>query len=57
MGEYSPATIKLTVTGSGQAEKEQISYMVAQLLALDHEPKPDHCADALAVAITHLAHT
>ncbi|MCL2745576.1 MAG: crossover junction endodeoxyribonuclease RuvC [Coriobacteriia bacterium] len=56
LGEYPPATIKLSIVGSGQAEKEQVTYMVRQLLGLDHDPKPDHCADALAVALTHLAH-
>ncbi|MCL2402869.1 MAG: crossover junction endodeoxyribonuclease RuvC [Coriobacteriia bacterium] len=56
LGEYPPATIKLCIVGSGQAEKEQVTYMVRQLLGLDHDPKPDHCADALAVALTHLAH-
>lgn len=57
LGEYPPATIKKCITGTGQAEKDQITYMVRQLLSLDHDPKPDHCADALAVALTHLAHT
>jgi crossover junction endodeoxyribonuclease RuvC len=57
MGEYPPASIKQTIVGTGQAEKEQVTYMVRQLLELDHNPKPDHCADALAVALTHLAHT
>jgi len=56
MGEYPPATIKHSITGTGGAEKEQIAYMVRQILSLDHDPSPDHCADALAVALTHLAH-
>ncbi|MCL2379309.1 MAG: crossover junction endodeoxyribonuclease RuvC [Coriobacteriia bacterium] len=56
MGEYPPATIKQAIVGTGNAEKEQITYMVRQLLNLDHDPQPDHCADALAVAITHLTH-
>ena len=54
LGEYPPATIKQTIVGEGRAEKEQVTYMVRHLLALDHDPKPDHCADALAVALTHL---
>jgi len=54
MGEYPPATIKDTIVGEGRAEKEQVAYMVRRLLALDHDPKPDHCSDALAVALTHL---
>ena len=54
LGEYPPATIKQTIVGEGRAEKEQITYMVRHLLHMDHDPKPDHCADALAVALTHL---
>lgn len=57
LGEYQPATIKKCIVGSGQAEKDQVTYMVRQLLNLDHDPKPDHCADALAVALTHIAHS
>jgi crossover junction endodeoxyribonuclease RuvC len=56
LGEYPPATIKQTVVGTGNADKEQVAFMVRQLLALDHDPKPDHCTDALAVALTHLSH-
>jgi crossover junction endodeoxyribonuclease RuvC len=55
LAEYSPVQIKSVVTGSGTADKKQMQYMVRALLNLDHEPKPDHCADALAVAICHAA--
>lgn len=51
--EYSPTQIKQTVVGNGRADKEQVAYMVKALLALDHAPKPDHCSDALAIALTH----
>lgn len=53
LGEYSPVQIKSVVTGSGTADKEQVIYMVRAFLALDHDPRPDHAADALAAAITH----
>jgi len=53
LGEYSPVQIKSAVVGSGTADKQQIQYMVRVLLGLDHEPSPDHSADALAVAICH----
>jgi crossover junction endodeoxyribonuclease RuvC len=53
LGEYSPVQIKSVVVGSGTADKRQVSYMVRALLALDHEPRPDHAADALAAAICH----
>lgn len=39
--------------GHGAADKRQIQYMVRTVLKLDHEPRPDHAADALAAAITH----
>jgi len=55
VAEYSPVQIKNVVTGSGTADKKQVQYMVRALLDLDHEPKPDHCADALAAAICHAA--
>ncbi|MHB1341727.1 MAG: crossover junction endodeoxyribonuclease RuvC [Coriobacteriia bacterium] len=53
LGEYSPAQIKGAVVGSGTADKHQVAYMVRVLLGLDHEPAPDHAADALAAAICH----
>ncbi len=49
--EFAPRQIKLAITGVGTAEKEQIQYMVRQLLSLDDVPRPDHAADALAAAI------
>jgi crossover junction endodeoxyribonuclease RuvC len=53
LGEYSPVQIKSAVVGSGTADKHQVTYMVRTILGLDHDPSPDHAADALAVAITH----
>jgi crossover junction endodeoxyribonuclease RuvC len=53
LGDYSPVQIKSAVVGSGTADKRQVQYMVKVMLGLDHEPKPDHAADALAAAITH----
>ncbi len=52
-GEYTPMQIKQTVVGTGAADKKQVQYMVKAVLDLDHEPRPDHAADALAAAITH----
>lgn len=49
--EFSPSEIKVSVTGTGSADKRQIQYMVAQILKLDRLPKPDHASDALAAAI------
>lgn len=53
LAEYSPVQIKSAVVGSGTADKDQITFMVRNLLALSHDPEPDHAADALAVALTH----
>jgi crossover junction endodeoxyribonuclease RuvC len=53
VGEYGPGEVKQAVVGHGAADKHQVTYMVRTILALDHDPKPDHAADALAVAICH----
>jgi crossover junction endodeoxyribonuclease RuvC len=51
--EFTPLQIKQALTGYGRAEKSQIQEMVRVLLGLKMCPKPDDCADALAVALTH----
>ena len=53
IAEYTPSAVKLAVTGYGAARKEQIGYMVRQLLHLPAVPKPDDAADAAAIAICH----
>ena len=50
--EYSPAQIKLTITGFGKATKKDILDSVMYSLNLDYPPKPDDSADALAIALT-----
>jgi crossover junction endodeoxyribonuclease RuvC len=50
---YTPQQVKGAVCGSGRAEKDQVGRMVKALLGLAEEPRPDHAADALAVAICH----
>src|SRR5574344_1519112 len=52
--QYTPNQIKTTVTGTSSADKETVEQYVKILLNLETEPKPDHAADALAGAITHL---
>ena len=51
---YSPNQIKTAVTGTSSADKETVEQYVKLLLGLKTEPKPDHAADALAWAITHI---
>ena len=53
--EPKPNQIKLTLCGTGTAEKMQVQKMIQRFLALDEIPKPDDTADALAAAITGLA--
>ncbi len=48
---YTPQQVKGAVCGSGRADKAQVGRMVARLLGLAAAPKPDHAADALAVAV------
>ncbi len=50
---FSPATVKVQVTGFGQAEKAQVALMVTRLLQLPSEAEAGDAADALAVAICH----
>ncbi|MCU1379424.1 MAG: ruvC [Acidimicrobiales bacterium] len=53
--EYTPTQVKSSVTGSGSADKQQVQRMVQSLLGLAAPPKPADAADALALAICHLA--
>jgi len=52
VAEYSARQIKKSIVGYGAAGKEQIQYMVQQLLGLKVKPQAD-AADALAVALCH----
>ena len=51
---YTPSEVKAAVTGSGQADKAQVTGMVTRLLKLDAPPRPADAADALALAICHI---
>ena len=53
--EYTPLQIKMAMTGYGRAKKAQIQEMVRVQLGLKKKPSPDDAADALAVALTHIA--
>jgi crossover junction endodeoxyribonuclease RuvC len=50
---YTPQQVKGAVCGSGRAQKDQVARMVQTLLGLAQQPRPDHAADALAVAVCH----
>jgi len=51
---YTPSEVKAAVTGSGQADKAQVTAMVTRLLRLAEAPRPADAADALALAICHV---
>jgi crossover junction endodeoxyribonuclease RuvC len=51
--EYTPLQVKQAVIGYGRASKQQVQFMVKELLSLKETPKPDDTADALAIAICH----
>lgn len=52
--EYTPSQVKAAVTGVGDADKDQVTFMVQRMLRLPQPPKPADKADALAVALCHL---
>ena len=52
--EYEPSTIKQTVTGNGQASKEQVAMMLRSQMEFPDEPRYLDATDALAVAYTCL---
>lgn len=51
---HTPSEVKASVTGSGRADKAQVTAMVTRLLKLTEAPKPADAADALALAICHI---
>jgi crossover junction endodeoxyribonuclease RuvC len=55
IAEYSPNTVKKTVTGTGHADKTQIRAMIRYLLP-KATPGTADAADALAIAIAHAHH-
>lgn len=53
--EYTPAEIKIAVTGYGRSEKRQIIDMVKKLIIVEKEKKSDDEFDAIAIGLTHFA--
>ena len=54
--EYSPNQVKQAVSGMGGADKHQVERMVQTLLGLKTRLRPVDAADAVAIALCHLAH-
>ena len=55
--EYSARKIKQSLTGNGNAHKDQVRFMVKNLLKMDTIPKSDDASDALAIALCYLLQT
>ena len=51
--EYAPKKVKQSVTGNGNASKEQVAAMLMQLLKIKEAPKLLDATDALGVALCH----
>jgi crossover junction endodeoxyribonuclease RuvC len=51
--EYAPKKVKQSVTGNGNASKEQVARMLQTLLHFDNAAKLFDATDALAVAVCH----
>ena len=51
---HTPSEVKAAVTGSGRADKAQVTTMVTRILRLETRPQPADAADALALAICHV---
>ena len=51
--EYSPKKIKMSITGNGNASKEQVAKMLKNILSIDELPKNLDSTDGLAAAVCH----
>ncbi len=56
IAEYTPSQMKMAVTGSGSADKQQVSAVVAMRLGLSDVDGPADVADALGIAMCHAQH-
>lgn len=53
VAEYAPKRIKQSITGNGNASKEQVAAMLQSILALPSLPNSTDATDAIAVALCH----
>jgi crossover junction endodeoxyribonuclease RuvC len=51
---HTPSEVKAAISGSGSADKRQVTTMITKILGLAVSPKPADAADALALAVCHL---
>lgn len=50
---HTPSEVKAAITGSGRADKKQMTLMITRILGLQKPPDPADAADALALAVCH----
>lgn len=55
--EYSPKKIKQSITGNGNADKDQVWKMLQRVLTIEEKPQYFDATDALAVALCHYYQT
>jgi len=53
VSEYAPKKIKQSVTGNGNASKEQVAAMLGSILGISLEGKYNDATDALGAAVCH----
>ena len=53
VNEYSPRKIKQSITGNGNADKQQVMKMLQTILKFSEEPHSFDASDALACAVCH----
>jgi crossover junction endodeoxyribonuclease RuvC len=51
--EYSPKKVKQSITGNGNADKDQVWKMLQRILSIEEKPQYFDATDALAVALCH----
>jgi crossover junction endodeoxyribonuclease RuvC len=51
--EYSPKKVKQSITGNGNANKDQVWKMLQRILDIEEKPQYFDATDALAVAVCH----
>ncbi|MBT3216165.1 MAG: crossover junction endodeoxyribonuclease RuvC [Candidatus Marinimicrobia bacterium] len=52
--EFAPKKVKMSVVGNGNASKEQVQYMVKQILKLKEMPKSLDISDAMAIGLCYI---
>ena len=52
--EFAARKVKQSLTGNGNAHKDQVSFMVKNLLKMNEAPKSEDASDALAIALCYM---